>query len=345
MRPIVQLLLASISVSAMACGASGPPNDTAAPAGAPPAAVPASAPASAGAAAGQVAPAPRPTGDLEFKATLDLKQGAGVEPELRHGKIAVSSDWPASLYATFQTGTVTRACTAALVGPQAVLTAAHCVPPSGRITFSYQGHNAPYTADCTQHPRYASNADASADYALCKVDRPFAAPPGFLHETINTASIDGMPGKTIVLTGYGCISDIVSQNQIDGKYRVGTNSVDETSNSPAKKRGAASGVYAGKENNNLLTKDDPSLANLCPGDSGGPAFLETGASQGQFTSRVIVGVNSRVFYVDASQTTYGASLISSTGGPDFRSWAEDWAKNVGKVPVCGVRGTIPNCRS
>src|SRR5207247_443629 len=153
------------------------------------------------------------------------------------------------------------------------LTAAHCVPPSGRVTFSYAGQNAPYVATCTQHTRYPS--DASADYGLCKLDRPFAAPAGFQYETINTSSTNMLIDTTVVMTGYGCISDAVANGQMDGKYRIGTNTIEETSASSPHKRDAS--FYAGNQNNNLFTKDDPQLANLCPGDSGGPAFRETGA--------------------------------------------------------------------
>ena len=342
MRVRSSSLIISLTFAAACSGTSEQPKTTATTSAAarPPAA--ASAPAAATASMGLVAPTPQPSGDIDFKAALDLGQKPAAEPELRHGKVAVSADWPASLYATFDTPTGRAACTAALVGPQAMLTAAHCVPASGRVTFSYAGQSAPYIATCTRHTRYGS--DASADYGLCKLDRPFAAPAGFQYETISTGSMDGIAGTTLVMTGYGCISDAVASQQTDGRYRIGANTIEETSNSaPPHTRDAA--FYKGGENNNLFTKDDPNLANLCPGDSGGPAFRETGASAGQFTSRVIVGVNSRVFYTDASRTTYGSSLVSATGGPDFRIWAEDWAKNVARVSLCGIEGSIPNCRS
>ena len=290
-----------------------------------------------------VVPVPRPTVAMEFKAALDLGQTAGAEPQLRHGRIANSTDWPASLYATFQTPSGTAACTAALVGPQAMLTAGHCVPAVGGVIFSYHGQAKPYVASCTQHPHYLSHQDASADYALCKLDRPFVQPTGFMYETISTTGFDSFVGTTIVLTGYGCIGDAVANLQFDDKYRIGTNTIEETSATLSGKRGPA--FYTPKENNNLFTKDDPNLANLCPGDSGGPAFRRTGGTADQFTSRVIVGVNSRVFYTSPAMTAFGSSLVSATAGPDFRVWAEEWAKTVAKVPVCGVDGAIPNCRS
>lgn len=299
---------------------------------------PASAPTAA-AGALTVAPQHRPAGDIEFKAVLDLdQQPVGNEPQLRNGRIAVSREWLASLYVTFQTPDGTAACTAALIGPEVLLTAAHCVPSNGNVSFRFDDQVEPYATQCTQHPRYP--ADASADFALCRIQRPFEAPVGFFYETVDTQRMDDLVGARLLLTGYGCISDIVAQGETDGKYRIGFNAVDETSSSPEQRRGAR--YYAGSQENNLFTVDDANAANLCPGDSGGPAFRRR-ASDAPFTSRSIVGVNSRVFYKDQTFSSYGSSLVSATGGPDFRSWAESWTASE-EVAACGLAGSIPNCR-
>jgi hypothetical protein len=336
------MLLAVVPIASLACGNSDPPPPApaAAPVAAPAVAIVASGPGPAGAAL--VAPQHRPTGDIEFKAALDLGQApVGAEPQLRNGRIAVSREWPASLYVTFPTPDGTAACTAALIGPQVMLTAAHCVPTTGRVSFKYRGHAQPYGTRCTQHPQYVSNEDASADFALCKVDRPFAAPANFRYETVDTASMDTLLNSPLILTGYGCVSDIVAMDQTDGKYRIGLNTVDETSASTARRRGAP--FYAGREDNNLFTADDATAANLCPGDSGGPAFRRTSGSA-PFTNRAIVGVNSRVFYKDVTRRTYGSSLVSATGGPEFRTWAAAWAA-AEQVPACGLAGSLTNCRN
>jgi hypothetical protein len=290
-----------------------------------------------------VVPLQQPSGDLAFHAVLDLGQaGEEVVPQLRHAQVAAPKDWPASLQATFLTPQGQFACTAALIGPAVVLTAAHCVPPSGLITFTFLRNGPqPYEADCTQHPHYASHQDASADFALCQIrkKRPFVAPSGFLYETVDTSSMTLLLDHQLLLTGYGCVSDQVSDQRTDGKYRFGPALVDETSASPGRRRGPE--YYAGREENNLFTVDDSNFANLCPGDSGGPAFRQSGT---QVTDRTVVGVNSRVFYREASQTTYGGSMISATGGPAFRTWAENWTKTRG-LAACGLNGALPNCRS
>ena len=80
----------------------------------------------------------------QFLAAFNLNQTPdAVQPELRHGVVAATADWPASLYATFSTPDGTAACTAALVGPEAMLTAAHCVPVSGQVTFKYKDQPEP----------------------------------------------------------------------------------------------------------------------------------------------------------------------------------------------------------
>jgi hypothetical protein len=289
----------------------------------------------------EVAPQVRPPDGVKFESVLGLNQDPPPgQPQLRGGVVARSADWPASLYAVFNVGGGRRAaCTAALVGPQAVLTAAHCVPAGGSISIRFGGVD--YKAACSIHRRYRS--DDSADFALCKVERVIPVPTGFRYERISVDPMDRLAQQRIVLGGYGCISDVAANAQTDGLYRIGYNTVDETSNSQTRKRG--SGVYAPQEVNNLLTAEGGAVANLCPGDSGGPAFKASGTAAGAFASRRIIGVNSRVFYRDATRTTYGASLISATGGPDFGTWATRWANAGQGVAVCGIRGSLPNCRS
>jgi hypothetical protein len=294
----------------------------------------------------QVAPQQTPTGEVEFKSVLPLNQIAkGIEPQLRGGRVAHTPDWPASFYFVFTTAEGRdSSCTAALLGPQLLLTAAHCIPRSKTVGVAL-GERPAISAKCEQHPDFVDRSDVSADYALCKLDTPVEPFPGLRYERLDGSSIDDALGKTVILTGYGCISDIVAERERqDRLYRIGVNSISETSNSPSRKHGPE--YYRGYQDNNIITVDDPrrDIANLCPGDSGGPAFVKTGSGVSQFTNRQIIGVNSRVFYREnTSKTKYGASLIASTGTGRFRRWAEAWAKE-NQVEGCGLRGELTNCR-
>jgi len=285
------------------------------------------------------AAAPAPAGDIEFRFVVDLDQTPSPrDPELRGGREAVSAEWPASLYATFAAHGATAACTAALVGPSVLLTAAHCAPAGGTVTFTFDGDANPYVATCTRHPAFTQ--DPSADFALCAVTPAFAAPAGFLFETVDTSEMTGLLNRTVILSTFGCVSTIAVSAPFDGKYRIGFTTIDGTSQSPAHTHDDE--FYAPREQNNLFTSTDPAKANLCPGDTAGPVFVRT-APGDDLRARAIAGVTSRVFR-DAAGTGYGASLISATGGPSFREWAGQWARQAG-VAACGIAGSLTTCRN
>jgi hypothetical protein len=280
---------------------------------------------------------PRAPNGLTFKSVLDLQQeSSGIEPQLRGGTIANSRDWPASFYASYTSDGWTYGCTSVLVGPHALATAAHCVPENGSVQFT--ARNRTYAAQCAVHSAYGE--DASADYGLCRLSAPFQAPAGFLYERFDLAPMSALVGYGVVLGGFGCTSDAVNGGGADGKYRIGQNTIVETSDSVARSFGAD--FYAPLERNNLFT--ERAGANLCPGDSGGPAFrVVTGPHAGQYANRTIVGMNSRVFYTDTSRAYYSSSLLSATGTVTFADWAKRWAEGNG-VDVCGVWGTPSRCR-
>jgi hypothetical protein len=221
-----------------------------------------------------------------------------------------------------------------------MLTAAHCIPSSGGVTFTYDGHPRPYVATCTKHPEYGAPAgDPSADFALCTFRPAFAAPAGFRYETVSGAGMSALINRTVVLTGFGCVSSVAAAAPFDGKYRIGFSTIDDSSASESRARGDE--FYAPREKNNLFTSADPAQANLCPGDSGGPVYSTS--SGPDLTRREIVGITSRVFH-DSARAGFSSSIISATGGPAFRSWAGQWARQTGAA-ACGIAGVLSNCRS
>lgn len=313
-------------------------------------------------------PEPPPPG-VVFQSVYDLKQRTdGTEAMLRGGRVADSKVWPASFYMVSGTGPQRSSCTGALVGPQVLLTAAHCVPSDGKLGIAF-GSAAPQTATCAQHPGWTTRKDRSADFALCAIPQAIAA-HDLIYETVYAAPIVGLIGKKLVLSGYGCTDDVVakSSNQTLAQaraeaeaaaagrpapkpdYRFGIATAAESSHSTARPERLQ--FYAPYELFNIITGADG--ANLCPGDSGGPAFWLNPATGSSFDRRGLVAVNSRVLYKDPNKPKrYGASLLAAVGAAGraddenlkpFPKWAEEWAAKAG-VRICGLGPTAsPTCR-
>lgn len=169
-------------------------------------------------------------------------------PTLIGGRKAIPGEWPEVVNI--------RGCTATIIGPQAVLTAAHCIREGGVVTFVRYGKSV-RSGPCEHHDGYGKNK--TMDFALCKVPRqegPYAV--------INTDHNYVKVGDEVTLMGYGCVRPGGGGGN-DGVLRIGSAKVIRT-----------------PTNNNfdIVTK---AKSALCYGDSGGPAF------KGQR----LIGVNSR----------------------------------------------------
>jgi hypothetical protein len=102
-------------------------------------------------------------GDLLLKPVTDLNQ-SGAGTTVVGGKKADTSDWEASLYPE----ATSESCSATLIGPKALLLAAHCVGAGKSVKWRKFGID--YSGPCTHSDAYGSTGkDVSADYALCLI--------------------------------------------------------------------------------------------------------------------------------------------------------------------------------
>jgi Trypsin len=263
-------------------------------------------------AAAEPVKAERNTGGIAMKWVPELGQ-SGTGPKLQGGSEAKSDDWPASFYSN-----AGRRCTATLVGPRALLMAAHCVGNSQDAAVMI--NSVEYIGPCTHSADYKDGAgDDSADYALCRLDK---AVSGIIFETINLNAKRPKHDDELLLTGYGCTNkpgpgQTKPSGGSDGKYRVG------------QARVVAIAGERPNEPNTIITRDPVAL---CPGDSGGGAYLPVASR------RVLVGVNSRVdFDTDES---FIASVTSTIGREFLDTWLRE---NRGEL-ICGLNFMNESCR-
>ncbi|PBC04260.1 S1 family peptidase [Mesorhizobium sp. WSM3860] len=224
--------------------------------------------------------------------------------EVIGAKSAKPEIWPATLIFKSAIG----GCTATVVGPQAVLTAAHCIEDgaSGQIKI----HSQPIKAQCKRHPGY-KNTNTTHDFALCNTDAPIS---GVAFEAVNTSIAFPKVAMPITILGYGCTTPGGFDRNF-GMLFSGTATVTRL-----------------PRNDDLYTITHGGAA-VCFGDSGGAAYVYDDAIQ---RHRLIVGVNSKG---DISEVSY----ISSTDTEAFVSWAIDWSKQT-KAFICGIHTEATGCR-
>jgi hypothetical protein len=147
-------------------------------------------------------------------------------------------------------------CTASLIGPQLIVTAAHCVSPK-RVNDVFSFHLGPKfvgstkyaVKDCVSHARYDDKA-SNFDIAYCTTLAPVPAEPYKMVKKLDASFL----GKPLFLVGYGRNEKPeTGPGRGSGIKRKGTIKITELSETKIKAE--APGVSS------------------CNGDSGGPAFV------------------------------------------------------------------------
>jgi hypothetical protein len=161
-------------------------------------------------------------------------------PTLINGTPVTPGTWQEVVSITSNEG----GCTATIVGPRAIVTAAHCASTGSMVQFSYKGKN--YEAKIFRSPRYpAADHDISV---------------GVLEKDIAGATPMVIGGKAtlqseLTILGYGCTTPAGTGGN-DGILRIGKN------------------VLTGFSLPYDIVSRKPSGGALCMGDSGGPTFIQ-----------------------------------------------------------------------
>lgn len=263
---------------------------------------------------------PDPPAELEMLPVEGLDQDP-LSPKIGNGSVADPTQWPASFYGVFRIGTRKVSCTATLLGPRTLLTAAHCIAPkNGSVRIDRRKidpTSSIYRGTC-ERPSDGYPSKISLDVAMCLMDDDV---PAHRYERIEIGQSLFNRDMRLLLAGFGC-TEIGGRS--DGVFRTGPAFVEHLPGG-LKRYPYWVATYAAIERGDAF---------ICKGDSGGAVFVEQLAAD----RRTVLAVNSH--YDTAGK---GVSFLTALSVPKVAKFIRDWARIHGQR-LCGVHENAPNCR-
>lgn len=238
---------------------------------------------------------------------------SGAQPSIIGGRKPVDPmEWPA----TFKLQIGTEICTATAIGPQAIITAAHCVPnhSKGRVDIGAvgaDGERIELSVECEWIDAYLKPSNRY-DVALCFVLSEMSLPniPGTVPSLFESLALTDYSPKVddrVLLQGYGC--RVLGGSPTSILY-IGEATISVATAKPT-----------------IVTRNG---AAVCDGDSGGAATVST--SEGR---RWVVALN-------RARLPRGKSSLVYLGNAKIASFIHSWAERKG-TEICGVTPNMAGC--